>query len=309
MIHGRWFNFTVFALWLAGMSWLFWVKIRPDLVIGDPPNDNTILAAQQSHPTNGWDVFWNDRKIGWAVNTTSALPRDLTQINSTVHIDSLPLKEIIPRPIRGYLAWGSESTRISVEAASELVFDPLGKLSRFSSQLQLPSIEPFKVQGTIDGPRMTVSMHWRFFNTDHSMPTPRAMLRDEFSPQTHLPGLRNGQAWTVDVFSPMRPEADPLEVLHAKVEGRRPMLWKGRLVQAWVVVYRVASKADPEGEVRGKTWVHPNGEVLQQEAKFSRATLAFRRLPDERARELAEQVRLNNLPGFKEVKPWLVPAP
>jgi len=308
MVHGRWFNLTVFSLWLAVMGWLFWVKIRPELLVGDPPNDNTILAAQQSHPINGWAVLWNNRRIGWAVNTTLPLPKDLTQLDSTIHIDSLPLNEIIPRSLKGYLSLGADGARIPIEATSQLVFDPLGKLSRFTSQLQLPGTEPFKLKGTIDGPRMTVSMHWRFFNTDRTMQTPRAMLRDEFSPQTHLPGLRNGQAWTVDVFSPMRPDAEPLEVIHAKVEGRQPIVWKGRMVQAWLVVYRGPSKASPEGEVRGTTWVHPDGEVLQQEAKFCSATVAFRRLPDEQARGLAEQVRVRNLTNLKGIMPWLGPA-
>ncbi len=185
-----------------------------------------------------------------------------------------------------------------------MTFDPLGKLSRFTSQLQLPGIEPFKVQGTIDGPRMMVSIHWRDFNTDRTMLTPRAMLRDELSPQTQLPGLRNGQEWTLDVFSPMHPEADPLEVIHATVEGRQPLIWEGRMVQAWLVVYRVPSKASPEGEVRGKTWVHPNGEVLQEEAKFSAATVAFRRLPDEQAGELARQVREKSRAKLRGKMPW-----
>ena len=304
MVHGRWFNIVVFSLWIVVMGWLFWVKIRPELLVGDPPNDNTILAAQQKNPTNAWKVLWNNREIGWAVTTTTGLPKDLTQVNSTIHIESLPLNEILPHSLKGYLALGRGVGEIPVDAASELVFDPLGKLSRFSSQLQLPGIEPFKVQGTIDGPRMTVSMHWRFFNTDRSMRTPRAMLRDEFSPQTHLPGLRNGQSWTMDVFSPMRPDGDPLEVIHAKVEGRQPIYWKGRIVRAWLVVYRAPSKADPEGEVRGKTWVHPDGEVLQQEAKLSSSTVAFRRLPDEQAGELAERVRLRNLKNLRGIMPW-----
>jgi hypothetical protein len=305
MINDRWFNFTVFSLWLVVMGWLFWVKIRPELLVGDPPNDNTILLAQQLHPTNGWSVFWNNRQIGWAVNTTFPLPKDLTQVDSTIHIDSLPLNEIIPRSLKSYLSLGAKETQISVDAASQLVFDPLGKLSRFTSQLQLPGIEPFKVQGTIDGPRMAVSIHWRFFNTDRTMRTPRAMLRDELSPQTHLPGLRNGQEWTLDVFSPMRPDADPLEVLHAKVEGRQPILWEGRMVRAWLVVYRAPSKANPEGEVRGKTWVHPNGEVLRQEARFCSATVAFCRVPAKQAGELAEQVQARNLKNFKRTLPWL----
>ncbi len=306
MLHDRWFNFIVFLLWLAAMSWLFWVKIRPELLVGDPPNDETILAAQRGHPTNGWDVFWNNRKIGWAVNTTRPLEKGLTQVDNRIQIDSLPLEEIIPRSLRRFLSSGPKGSEIAVDARSQLVFDPLGKLSRFTSSLQLPEIEPFKVQGTIDGPRMTVSIHWRFFNADRSMRTPRAMLRDEFAPQTHLPGLRNGQAWTIDVFSPMRPDGDPLEVLHAKVEGQHPIRWKGRNVQAWLVVYRAASKADPEGEVRGRTWVHPNGEVLQQEAKFSSATVAFRRLPDEQAGEMAEQVRVTDLQNnFKGILRWL----
>ncbi len=128
MVHGRLFNFIVFSLWLAAMGWLFWVKIYPDIMVGDPPNDNTILAAQQSHPTNGWAVSWNNRQIGWAVNTTRTLPKDLTQVDSTIHIDSLPLNEIVPRSLRGYLSLGTRDVQIPVEAVSQLVFDPLGKL-------------------------------------------------------------------------------------------------------------------------------------------------------------------------------------
>ena len=127
MVHGRWFNFAVFSLWLAAMGWLFWVKIRPELMVGDPPNENTILAAQRFHPTNGWAVFWNNRKIGWAVNTTVALPKDLTEIDSTIHIDSLPLNEIIPRSLKGYLSLGVENVRIPVEAVSERGLRPAGK--------------------------------------------------------------------------------------------------------------------------------------------------------------------------------------
>jgi hypothetical protein len=56
--------------------------------------------------------------------------------------------------------------------------------------------------------------------------------------------------------------------------------------------------------VRGKTWVHPNGEVLRQEAKFGSATVAFRRLSDERAEELAKQARLTNLRKLKGKMPW-----
>ena len=71
MVHGRWFNFiVVFALAGGDGLAVLGKDIDPELMVGDPPNENTILAAQQSHPTNGWAVFWNNRKIGWAVNTT-----------------------------------------------------------------------------------------------------------------------------------------------------------------------------------------------------------------------------------------------
>ena len=80
-----------------------------------------------------------------------------------------------------------------------------------------------------------------------------------------------------------------------RLKGGSPSPGRARWFRpGWSFIVR-RRRPDPEGEVRGKTWVHPNGEVLQQEARFSNATVAFRRLPDERAGELAEQARVRDL--------------
>ena len=121
---------------------------------------------------------------------------------------------------------GRQRLNVPVESRSSLVFDPLGKLSRFESSVRLDVQDPFvKMRGTVDGAKMALWLRVgdiQPFETD--VPVPRdAMLGDTLSPQSRLPGLREGQSWTVESYSPLRPPTSPKEILYAAVESRTPL--------------------------------------------------------------------------------------
>ena len=292
-MYPRWFNVAVVALWLATMSWLIATKVVPSLLVGEPPNYTTILSAQRADPPVGWVMDWDDRRLGWAVSMTSAIPQGLTEVRSRVHFEYLPLDEMVPDWLRPILpSFGDRRLQVPMDSRSNLVFDPLGRLSRFESSVAFASQEPFvKVRGSVDGAKMALWIRVGElppFETEVTIPR-NAMLGDTLSPQSRLPGLREGQVWTMESYSPLRPPNSPSEILCATVESRAPIFWNGQVADAFLVVYR----SDPgaaigsAGSARGKLWVRRDGMVLRQQVTVFRSALTFVRLPERESGRLA----------------------
>ena len=125
-----------------------------------------------------------------------------------------------------------------------------------------------------------------------------AVMADGLSPQTQLPGLHEGQTWSVPICNPLSMSGMSLEILQAKVESLTKVSWGGRDVEAWEVVYR----GDPglglgsKRRIRGRLWVRRDGTVLRQEAQLFNVRLAFVRMTEEEANTLAEQLGWGELP-------------
>ncbi len=289
-MSSRWFNMAVVALWLTTMGWLVRTKVLPAILVGEPPSYRTIVEARREEPPVAWAMVWNGRPIGWALNTSKPLPHGLTELRSRVHFDDIPLEDMTNL---SWLAPRGHRTELAMDVLGELVFDPLGRLSRFESALGFDSMESLvKVRGTIDNGKLSLTIRAGDLNFEKEMPVPpKSMLSDGLSPQTHLPGLREGQAWTVELYSPLHPPERPLEVLQVAVEGTEPIVFGTETINAWLVVYRTdpGSGGRNAGAVRGRVWVRPDGVVLQQQAMLFNSTLTFTRLPAARAAELAER--------------------
>jgi hypothetical protein len=305
-MHNQWFNFAVLVLWLTMMSWLISQKVLPALLVGDPPNYPTILAAQRQQPVVGWLMLWNGERLGWALTRTKPLPHELTEIDSRIHFDQLPIGDMAPDWLRSmFQPLGQMRSKLPMDTVSTLVFDPLGRLCRFESAVQFqPKVDALKVKGSIDGGTLSLIARAGEFAYETEMPMPgKTMLTDSLSPQVRLPGLREGQRWTVEVYSPFRPPNSPREILQAEVEGRQPVRWEGRIVHAWLVVYRSDPGAaiSPTEETRGRLWVHPDGTVIKQEARFFNATMTLTRLPERATRELASTVGNDDELGYDGV--------
>ena len=294
-MYSRWFNIAVILLWLSTMSWLVIEKVMPPLMVGDPPSYRTIVAAQKDAPPTGWQMEFNDRSLGWAINIVSRLPNDVTEIHSRVHFNEIPLRTLARGWARTVLQLlDMPVADLQMDADSTLVIDPLGRLIRFESALRVDFLEDvIRVLGTVDGNRLKIEVRAGGLpvNTECFLAA-NAVVVDAFSPQSKLPGLRTGQTWTVPVYSPLRPSNNPLEILHATVEGTDPIIWGGRTEEAWLVVYR----SDPgfglgsSDSPRGRLWVRRDGTVLKQQVMILDSTMTFVRLTEQRAAELAEKV-------------------
>ena len=219
------------------------------------------------------------------------------EVRSQVHFDQLPLADLAPPWLRTLLKVGKRSVvRMEMYAESTLTIDPLDGLERFESVLRLDPLEDAIVlRGTIEGTRLKLAVRAGSFqgNTEAYLP-PDALLGDALSPQTQLPGLRQGQTWTVPVYSPLRPPGNPLEILQAKVERMERIAWGGRSEETWVVVYRRDSGFVLGGRKtpRGKLWVRRDGTVLKQQVMILDSTMTFVRLPDDEAAALARRVEI-----------------
>lgn len=303
-MYGRWFNVAVVAFWLLTMSWLVGQKILPSLVVGDPPTYRTILADQEARDAPvAWSLALNDTPLGWAEARNRVLDSGVTEMRSHVRIRRLPLSEIAPGWMNSLLKLLSGSQdwsdlELAVDAQSSLEIDPLGRPIGFYSRALLgdegslpdsprldsqavPGTVQITIQGVIDGAQMKLKVRTGqlVYNTVAYLP-PNALVGDGLSPQGRLPNLKVGQAWTMPVYSPLRPPTAPVEMLSATVERRDFMLWRERMVDVFVVVFR----GDPAAELssnqttRARAWVQADGTVLKQEITLMSSRLTFERL-------------------------------
>jgi hypothetical protein len=300
-MYSRWFNGAVVLLWVATMTWLVTEKVLPALLTGEPPNYEKILDARRAELPVGWELRWNGRPVGWAVSRTRLLPDHSTNIFSRVHFDQLPLGDMTPRWMRGLSSLASQSgLNLTTDARTVLTIDPLGFLTRIESSISFESLrESITMEGVIRGSELEVAVHSRDFTYQDTVTIDtQALLGNALSPQTCLPGLRQGQTWTVEVCSPLFYPGRPLEVLEARVERRVQMLWDDELVSVWLVVYhgksgfRLGKLASPQGRL----WVRPDGVVLKQEVNLFGSMMTFVRMAEKAEADLMARYGLGAEP-------------
>ena len=277
------------VLWLTTTGWLVVAKVLPPWLVGDPPNYQKIVEAQNPLPPVGWTVMLDDKPVGWSLTDTKLQPTGLTEIHGRVHFDSMPLEEMMPGWLRTFSRLVSKPVqKLKMDARSELFIDAFGRLYRFHSSMKLdPLNETVSMHGMVEGRRLEVRVRTSAVSFTREVPLPsNALLADALSPQTQLPGLHIGQKWTVPEFSPLLPSQNLLEIVHAKVEGMEPIIWNGAVENAWVVVYRADAGNVTEQAPKGKLWVRRDGAVLRQQASLFDMTLTFVRLPEDEAAKL-----------------------
>jgi hypothetical protein len=295
-MHSRWYNVTVVLLWLGAMTWLMVAKVLPPLLVGEPPNNATILAARMREPPVAWELYLEGERIGWALCTIDALPHELTEIRSRVHFERLPLRQILPEWLSAMLQpLEGSAGRLRMDTESMVIIDPLGRLSQIESAIWFdPLKDAIRMRGTVEENRLKVEIRAGGEKIGgHDVPLPSdALLGDPLSPQTQLPELRVGQKWTVPTYSLLAPFNSPMEILSARVEGKEGIFWAGRRVDTLLVVYRNEDGSGVEGDesLRGRLWVRPDGTVLKQEMRVLNATMRFIRFPDGPARRLQQRV-------------------
>lgn len=282
----RWFNVVVCLFWLTTMSWLVSAKVVPSLIVGEPPTYRTMFAGaerQANEATVGWNIFWDEQKVGEAASTSRRNVDGVLQIESRVDLDRVPLDKLSPLrlgAVVGMLDGIPREIDMTVETMFEI--DPLGRLGGFESLLKVGTFrDTVRLRGIVEGNELLLNLTSGGFHyaTRANLPAD-SVVSDSMSPHANLPGLRQDQHWTVPVYSPFHPPNRPMEVLHAVVERREPIVWDGRLVNAWLVVYRDDEHANRKNDdsPRGRIWVHPDGRVLRQDAEMMSGWLRFERM-------------------------------
>lgn len=293
-MNTAWYNITVVLSWLAAMGWLISAKVLPSLRIGQPPSYQSILQSQREDPLVGWRVLCNDIEIGWGLSLTKLLSDGMTRMDNVVYLERIPLEELLPKWLQGFLLprdADPRRIRVELEVRSEALFDPLSRLVHFYSHVRFPPFtEGVRVRGRADEGKLALSVRYGDLSQEVEVPLPRSSLfGDSSSPTAKLPGLREGQRWTVQVYSPFATPNQPVEILEAKVEGMDQIAWAGTVQPVWVVVYRPEPGKGASRTVtpRGRLWVRPDGTVLRQEAQLFDAKLTFVRMPAKDAANLA----------------------
>jgi hypothetical protein len=286
------FNVIVILFWLATMSWLVVAKVLPPLRVGEPPSYRSILKKGSRQPPVCWSIRLEDRLIGWAANKIERRADGITELYSRVYLRDLPLDQFAPAWLATVLKPVLRDVGpLDVDKFSRMTVDPLGRLVAFESRVRVADLpDAIKVHGQIEGSSLKLSVQSGEIphKLERYLP-PDALMADELSPQTTMPGLRVGQAWTVPLYSPFRPPTSPIEILQARVERAERITWGGRKVNCRMIVYR----SDPgsglvTGESRGRTWVRDDGVVLRQEVTILRSHLRFVRLDDLHAEGIAK---------------------
>ncbi len=295
-MHNRWYNAAVVVLWLATMTWLVKEKVLPQLLVGERPSNREVLLAQTGSPPVGWRISMDNRRLGWALTEAVLQPDGLTEIHGRVHFDKFPLEKMMPgwlQPVFQLLGKPADILRIdAMDARSTLTVDALGQLLRLDSTVRLePLGEAISVRGTVEGGKLELLLCGGGVSFTHEILMPSdAFLSDLLSPQSQLPGLRDGQSWSVPVYNPLSPGKNPVEIIFATVDGTDQKVWGGASVNAWRVVYRSDPGNGPAADqnIRGIVWVRRNGRVIQQQVRMSGSIIDFVRLTRKEAAELVK---------------------
>ena len=223
------------------------------------------------------------------------LPDGSTEVRGLVRFDRLRLADMTPG-LAGSLCRLVDQPIQSVrlESRNRVFFDAKGRLLRFCSTVATDALDRvIRLDGVIEGSRLklVVQLGDIVYPTEVALPA-GALVDESLSPQTHLPGLHEGQTWTVPSYSLFRPPGSKAEILRAAVEGHEWIAWEGHMEQCWLVVYRSGSDTDLDGiPPQQKLWVQADGTVLKQEIMLLDLTLTFVRTSPERAAKLAARLR------------------
>lgn len=297
MLQRPWVSVVVVGFWCLATGWLVIEKIAPSFTTGSPPGHGQILTSGNMSAPVAWTVSWNDDPLGWALADARRLDDGQIAVDSRLHLDRVPLDELLPRwtatVLADVLRPQARSPRhpgMVVDAGSRFRFEAGGRLQSFEARVDLPGIGvPVLFTGAMEEETLSVRLRAGDLRYDSRQHVPmRAVTGDELSPRAVMRGLFVGRRWQVSVFSPLRSNGSTIELLHAEVDGEEQIYWDNQLIWTHAVSYR----SDPthRGRHRFRIWVDRSGRVLRQEAAILAARLVFERRNDEAAAELAATV-------------------
>jgi len=288
---------TVTALILVFVSlansWLFITKVLPTLASVTLPGYQSIYASTKDTTAVAWTIMLNNRPVGSALSIVEPFPSGEVIVWSNLQLDEIPLNDLLPTWAKTFLGakGGTLPTSIELEAFGRMTINSHGELRDFRSIVRVPEAQQsVHLYGSIDPDnKVTVSLRSGNLQYETSRNLPNNLsIRDELSPQATMPGISQGQRWTVPFYSPLRPSQQPIEILYASVAGHEVLHFDDQLVNADIVNYRTTP--NDHQPTRSRIWVAPRGKVLQHESTILGAKLLFMRRTDTVALSLASRL-------------------
>jgi hypothetical protein len=277
----RFFNVAIVFIWVITMSWLVTQKIWPSLDVGSPPGYGI------DDPETKWQLLLDDKPIGWAESKVAIDAEGVKKLSSEVYLEELPLGRLGPSWLLRLVDAPEALSEMRVRSVVEL--DPLDRLIGVRTAVDLGFMENVMLmQGTAAGDRLNITARTGDFVYTNDLFLPRGgAIGESFSPRTRLGHLKDGQKWTVPVYSPFHAPNAPMEILQATVEGESPIIWNRQIVPTKLVTFR----SDPGGGIgesggatRSRAWVDGSGRVLRQDVYLWNTRLTFTRLPSDKER-------------------------
>ncbi len=289
----RWYILMVTTLWLASMAWLLLTKVVPPLRTGEPPEFEATLPREAQDETVAWRLFWNDQRVGTAIHHQETA-EGATKLHSRVQLADFPYQKLLPAWIRQRTLVDEMGNTLDLELENEATLQPDGELLGFQSAVNLPGMRDLiKLRGEKSGRSLAVTAQSGDFEyrTQFFLPS-KTLVANDFSPWTTIRGLHEGQRWTMPVYSPLRPPHSPLEMIEAVVARQEMVVWEGRAVSTWVVIYRNDSGRSLQiaDTPRAKLWVKLDGTVIKSEMDLLGSRLVFLRVDDSQAQEVARSL-------------------
>jgi hypothetical protein len=286
---------TAFILVFAAIanSWLFISRVLPTITSDNPPGYQSIYTPTKDTSTAGWTIMLNDSPVGSALSIVEPSPSGTVTVWSNLQLVDLPLNDLLPPWANTLLGahGGTLHTSIKLEAFGRMTINSRGELRNFQSIVKVPgSLQTVRLRGRITpGNKVTVSLHSGTLQYETTRYLPDNLsIRDELSPQATMPGISQGQHWTVPIYSPLRPSHKPIEILYASVAGHEVLYFNKQLVNTDIVNYRTTP--NDHQPPRSRMWVGPRGMVLQHESTILGAKLLFQRHTNTVAASLANRL-------------------
>lgn len=274
-------------------GWLFITKIWPTIVSDKPPGYQSMYAPSEHAKTVAWVIKLDGKTVGSAVSTVEPTPSSTATVWSNLQLNSLPLSDLLPPWAHALLKVNGATllTTIELDVWGRMQIDSHGALREFDSVVKIPRVQQdVYLHGRIDAEnQVTVLLQSGDLQYETKRYLPNELsIRDELSPQANMPGLSQGQRWTVPIYSPLRPSKKPIELVYAHVSGHEVLRFGNQLITTDVVNYRTT----PNGhrQPRSRIWVGPRGQVLQHESIILGKRLLFLRSPESVALSLENRL-------------------
>jgi len=297
-MESPWIKTLIVIFWFASMTWLALVKLFPVIQSGTPPEGIVAILQADDEPIHEcWKIIWKDRPIGWSETIAERHADATSSVNSHVHFDRLPISAMLRDglgPLKflfGSAASTGRDLDISMDVTSTLKTDVDGRLDRFDSTIDLSDVGSLcHLTGILEGDQLNVVVtagealylsglgsSQELYRGSLDFPETES-LADGFAPQSRLAKLYVGQQWTFPSVRPFPPNS-PLQIVEARVEEEKVVVWEHDLVTVLVVTFREAAGA---GLTRSRTsfgemWVRRDGTVLRQSLTIAGLTVDFQR--------------------------------